>query len=368
MKKFIIVAMLLTLFSPLSAKAAEDSLTNLEKSSLPSTMAPGAVILMPDGSQSVIISTLPNGDFLTDLGISISPQGLVQDGEFKGQTVQLDPELIPLVEPGSVPGPAQPEADTRVNIKPDPKALPAPSNAQAQKKPEAGQEAPKAEAPKTVTPPAKVTPEEEKALTLAQMLPLTRIEEEKRNGVQKPQEKNKVQTPKIVEEKKNSVPTTPEKGKAQTMTKNPEKAQKTPAKTVRQKPGEALRIPPEAAKTGNLSFLEGCWQGTRPEYYSKRIIKECFCFGENGGSGKRRIFDGPKRMCIGASSAHLSANGVLSVTSNGAACNDGERWGSAEMVCRNSGPRTPCSWVFTDANNGRQSYEIPFVRVESCGR
>ncbi len=59
---------------------------------------------------------------------------------------------------------------------------------------------------------------------------------------------------------------------------------------------------------------------------------------------------------------------MLSVTSSGAACTDGERWGQAEMVCRGTGQRAPCTWVFKDAQGGRQSYEIPFVRVESCGR
>lgn len=135
------------------------------------------------------------------------------------------------------------------------------------------------------------------------------------------------------------------------------------------KAGQALRIPPEAVKTGDLSFLEGCWQGTRPEYFSKRTIKECFCFNSGGKTGKRWVNDfSYGRNCIGAARATMSGNGVLSVRSDGAACSDGERWGRADMVCRNSGQNTPCSWVFGDAGNGTQSYQIPFVRVESCRR
>lgn len=135
------------------------------------------------------------------------------------------------------------------------------------------------------------------------------------------------------------------------------------------KPGDELRIPPEAVKSGKLDFLEGCWQGTRPEYYSKRMVKECFCFNKDGRSGKRRIIDrGGSRTCIGATSASMSSSGVLQVTSEGAYCNDGERWGAANMTCRGSGKKTPCSWIFTDAAGGRQAYEIPFVRVTSCGR
>ncbi len=38
------------------------------------------------------------------------------------------------------------------------------------------------------------------------------------------------------------------------------------------------------------------------------------------------------------------------------------------MTCRGKGQKTPCSWVFKDANGGRQAYEIPFVRVQACGR
>lgn len=371
MRYLIMCLMLAGLLAPLPCQAAEDALSNIESPSLPSTLSPGAVILLPDGGQSVILSALPNGDLLTDLGLVISPEGLVRDGEFKGRTVRLDPELLPPASPDVAVLPRTKKPGGVTPAKTTPPRQPSPAPEMVQEKPRI-----QTELPKTVNPPKKLSPEEEKALTLAQMLPLTRIEEEKKGAAPKPQEKANVQKPGPAEEKKKTqkAPAKEPEGrqaqKAPAKEPEPGKAQKAEArpKAAKQKTGEPLRIPPEAVKTGNLSFLEGCWQGTRPEYFSKRIIKECFCFGANGGSGKRRIFDGPKRMCIGASKAHLSSNGVLSVTSNGAACNDGERWGSAEMICRNSGPRTPCSWVFTDANNGRQSYEIPFVRVESCGR
>lgn len=356
MGKILPCIILLLLLSPFSLRAEEDSLINTGVPTLPSTLTPGAVILMPDGGQSVILETLPNGDFMTDLGISISPEGIIRDGEFKGKLITLDPELITPKSPDLFVPPQGtiPKAEIPKNIKPPQKT---PVSPLEPKTPEKIQ--PRAASPKVKTPSPKAASEEEKALTLAQMLPLTRIDQTKPAEPQKEPEKKKAQTPekKKVQEPAKTVPQPEKKPQAQP------KAQ--PAK---QKAGEALRIPPDAAKTGNLSFLEGCWQGTRPEYYSKRTIRECFCFGANGGNGKRRIFDGPKRMCIGATKAKLSSNGVLSVTSSGAACNDGEKWGSAEMVCRNSGPRTPCSWVFTDANNGRQSYEIPFVRVDSCGR
>lgn len=157
--------------------------------------------------------------------------------------------------------------------------------------------------------------------------------------------------------------------KAEASGKSASKSESGSSRASKTRAGQELRIPPDAAKTGNLDFLEGCWQGTRPEYNTKRIIRECFCFSAGGRSGKRRIFDpGIAGMCVGATRATLSRDGVLSVHSAGAACTSGDRWGQAEMVCRNSGPRTPCSWVFRDANYGRQAYEIPFVRVNSCTR
>ena len=164
-----------------------------------------------------------------------------------------------------------------------------------------------------------------------------------------------------------------EKGKTEKAPAQPEPAGaergKAERKNARPKIGEPLRIPPEAVKTGNLDFLEGCWQGTRPEYYSKRTVEECFCFGPGGQTGKRRIIDpAGGRSCIGATRANLNKNGVLSVTSQKGYCDDGVNWGQAEMLCHGEGQSTPCSWVFRDAQGGRQTYRIPFVRVHACGR
>ena len=358
MRKLIFCAFLLFLcFISISSHAAEDALINTGIPSLPATLSPGAVILMPDGGQSVILQTLPNGDLVTDLGITLSPEGLIRAGEFKGQTIKLDPSLITTQEPSAA---QKPEEIHPKSSLPE-KVMPIKPTQPTVKTPE---QSPKI-TPQKIEPtkngePAK-SPEEEKALTLAQMLPLTAIDEKKKDKAAAPKVTEK--TPAKQPEKKQ------ESKKAETKKQEPKQQQaKSKPQANKAKVGEALRIPPDAAKSGNLSFLEGCWQGTRPEYYSKRTIRECFCFGANGKNGKRRIYDGASRMCIGGTNAKLSSNGVLSVTSSGAACNDGERWGSAEMVCHNSGPHTPCSWIFTDANNGRQAYEIPFVRVESCGR
>lgn len=330
---------------------AADMLGNISESSQepePSlSYSPGSWILLPDGTRTQIIREEPEG-FRTDTGVLISPEGVIREGVNRGELVRPDVSMPPERGKGSrnkaqEKAPEQRQAQIPSHIKigePWPNETPETRVAVP-----GGQK--KAQAPEE--------------LTLAQLLPVTELP-----GNKKPQEKPAApekQTPTAAPEKKAPAQKTPEK-------KTPAKqAQEKKAAPAKPRPGQELRIPPEAAKTGNLSFLEGCWQGTRPEYISKRTIRECFCFDANGRSGKRRVIDPAyNRMCIGASRATLSGNGVLSVVSAGAACNDGERWGQAEMVCKNRGPRTPCSWVFRDAHNGRQSYQIPFVRVESCGR
>ena len=272
----------------------------------------------------------PNGQLTP---VTVLPDGSVrlQDGSVPKQSIQLllpDGSLVTL-SPGEKLDPAK--LDPRKNRQPSSAPAVAPPTA-----PQAGghSETP-AELPSLPTKPAQ--PED----MLAALLPTTPIPQD----FQAPGSRGK--SPDQSQQKQDNAP----------------KAPRTPRK------GEPLNIPPEAAKTGDLGFLEGCWQGTRPEYYSKRTIRECFCFGKRGANGKRRIFDpSGSRQCIGATRASLSKNGVLHVYSESAYCSDGVKWGGANMTCRGNGKSTPCSWVFTDANGARQSYEINFVRVESCRR
>lgn len=333
-----------------------------------SNFAPGSQVIFPDGATARIEEKLPNGDWKTSLGVNLAPDGTIRGVGGKAQAIA---RVAPKAQDGT-PG-------EKAAIKPLPDA-----------EKSVGQEKVKVAVPTGKIPensqqkaPASAAQEkgsEEARLTLAELLPLTNVgksekgkmppEEAKRQGT--PDKGAKTAAGRTSEPQKKSAPPVvggkeaPEKKQS---AKAPEKKPEPEKKVAKTPVGKELRIPPEAARSGNLSFLEGCWQGTRPEYYSKRTIRECFCFGANGSNGKRRVYDPlGSRMCIGATKAHLASNGVLSVTSSGAACNDGERWGQAEMECRNSGPRTPCSWIFKDANNGRQAYQIPFVRVESCGR
>lgn len=362
LKLFFLCAWLV--FGVLPCNAAENWYINLPNepgTSTPSTMfTPGATILLPDGRQALIQEILPDGDLLTDLGIMLSPEGIVRGDPQNGQAV--------LVEQPQTTGENSTAPEQEKTVAPDVAVKVPEKAAEPVKQPVIVPKVEKpAQQPKgTAIPETNAPKADERALTLAELLPLTKTAPAKQstqeNGAQKPETKK----PDV----KKTEPNKPETNKAEKKkpeVKNPE--QKKPAEPQKTRVGEELRIPPDAAKTGNLDFLEGCWQGTRPEYFSKRTIRECFCFGANGKNGKRRVFDPlGHRNCIGGTHATLSKSGVLSVTSQGAACDDGERWGQAEMVCQNSGPKTPCSWVFRDANNGRQSYSIPFVRVESCGR
>ena len=144
---------------------------------------------------------------------------------------------------------------------------------------------------------------------------------------------------------------------------SPEPKEKKPEKAETPKKGDPLRIPEEAKKTGQLDFLEGCWVGTRPEYHTKRIITERFCFGKDG-IGKRFIEDPAHAgQCVGATRALLNQGGVLRMQSEKMYCtNTPENWGGSEMTCQGEGEQTPCTWVFTDVGGARQSYSIRFVR------
>jgi hypothetical protein len=175
------------------------------------------------------------------------------------------------------------------------------------------------------------------------------------------------------------LPVTPEPERREPQKKEPDKtaepAKKEPPtkelaraekKETPQEPrkGDPLRIPEQAKQSGNLDFLEGCWVGTRPEYHTKRIVTERFCFDDKG-TGKRFIIDpGVAGQCVGATRALLNQGGVLTMQSDKMYCtNTGENWGASDMTCRGEGEHTPCTWEFRDiSGTPRQSYSIRFVR------
>ena len=167
----------------------------------------------------------------------------------------------------------------------------------------------------------------------------------------------------------------PEKPRAQAPKEPPKQPDKKSLKPEDKQPktaeapkkGAPLKIPEEAKKTGKLDFLEGCWVGTRPEYGSKRMITERFCFGKDG-SGRRFIEDpGHAGRCEGPTRAIMNQGGVLRMKSEKMKCSDtSSKWAASEMTCKGEGDQTPCTWVFSGGLLGfvgaRQSYEIRFVR------
>lgn len=376
MAKFCLSLMLLLALA--APCAADEQMINMPDASEEPLwqLAPGVLLELPDGSRTIISEKLPDGGFLTREGLLILPDGRISQDETaqkariirpvpeRGEEHAASAEVQTPMSPGSAmpgildeteTGHAAPGAatDTGEASKSIPQASAAPA---APRQEEGGS--------------ADVMP-----VTIAGLLPMTPITAtEKQEKMPEKTLPVNAKGPGAMEKnadakKAAEKPASKEKAKIRQERKTAPDEKKSGEATQKARPGEHLRIPPGAVASGKLDFLEGCWQGTRPEYYSKRSIRECFCF-DGKGSGKRRIIDaaGGGRMCIGPARASLSSAGVLSVTSGRSPCTDGERWGQAEMVCRGEGSRTPCSWVFRDAKGGRQSYEIPLVRVESCGR
>lgn len=345
----------------------DESLTNIRRPErvspvlTPGLLTPGTLVRLPDGRQTRITEILPEG-IRTELGVMLTPEGAVLGSAETGTVTLLEPGLA--VAPETLPentaiAPETAKPETGQTALPAEPLATRPGNS-PENSPLVLQETPAVQTPKQSQPVVPSRPETPaRQLTIAELLPLTPTPDQA-----------KAEKSPAREDVRKAEPVKPDKAKEEkTKVQKPAAPAKPDETPKKPRVGEELRIPPEAVRTGNLDFLEGCWQGTRPEYYSKRMVKECFCFGPNGSAGKRRVID-PKggRTCIGSTKANLSQTGVLSVTSSGAACTDGERWGQAEMVCKGSGQRTPCSWIFKDAGGGSQAYEIPFVRVESCGR
>ena len=352
-----------------------------------SVVSEDGLILKPDGTIEYPFGHYPkgyvqkpDGTIVTPEGFNISPKAAEAKrieklkAESKDPTKISDPTVASKKEAlKTLPKGAKVLPDGTV-ILPDGRTID-PKGQEVRLKKEDEQQAVKPPVVSPTKPNIVVEGNANEPVQLWSMLPLTEVPGQKplakqQGKVQTTPDKPKVNTePKPQPNKKGAEKSTP----AVKQEPKVEQKQKPVAQPEKPKPkpriGEYLRIPPEAIKTGNLDFLEGCWQGTRPEYYTKRTIYECFCFGKQGSSGKRKVFDPTGgRRCVGSTSANLGLNGILNVTSSGAVCSDGERWGQAQMTCRGRGEHTPCSWVFKDANGGKQAYEIPFVRVQACGR
>lgn len=290
-------------------------------SQLPSVLVPQErIIILEDAPRSPILQNETNETDEVDTKdpTSADPEMNAPRGEETPhrETPAIPPKQIPVPAPGSA------------------LVVPVPDKDKPEHAPEAS--------------PAVQTP-----VTLEQFLVKTPEKQipQKESAAPKPAEKRQEARPKDV---------APERAEA--------KDKKTPApkETKKETPpakGQPLRIPEGAREKGDVSFLNGCWVGVRPEYHTKRMVREKFCFDENG-TGKRFLSDPTYAgECVGATRALLNRNGVLHMRSDRMRCtNIRDLWGAAEMTCQGEGDQTPCTWIFRDAGGGRQSYKIRFVR------
>ena len=75
---------------------------------------------------------------------------------------------------------------------------------------------------------------------------------------------------------------------------------------------------------------------------------------------KESVLEQPGLICLPMAFFRLPAKAHIVLMASAGA--------RAENGLQEFRPQDSCSWVFRDANNGSQSYQIPFIRVESCGR
>ena len=278
MRIVLCLAAFLSLFlaQPVEGLAA-DTLTNIRRAPAATTpggraLVPGTVVRLPDGRQTRIIEVLPEG-IRTDLGVTLTPEGTVQ-GAAESTPVTVVEEAVTPAAPEAAP--ASPETPLAVPETATPESAQTPLTPERQKA-EAAPATPEIVLPDAQAPSSPqiepVMPGASEAaphqLTIVELLPMTPAPEQAKKEDVKEQPASKPEEKKApVKEEKAGKP------KAEKPKQEKPKEQPKP-KESKKKPaiGEELRIPPEAAATGNLDFLEGCWQGTRPEYYSNRINK-----------------------------------------------------------------------------------------------
>lgn len=323
---------------------------------VPDVLLPGVVV--PGLVPGVVVPRvkLPDGRIVPGV---VNPEGKVApsvtgpDGVVLPGVLDAEGKVVP--DPAALEGRVKPDPDKQ-GLTPGEKLVP-------EKQP-TEQAVPVTPVVPTVQPtivvPEKVTPSVQPVQPTQPMSPADFLVREKDIDPQTPPVKEPVVEPAPVKQ--------PEAAKkpVQKPDKEPEKEPvKEPKPKVEPKPdskakGQPLKVPDDAKTTRDVSFLEGCWKGTRPEYSTKRIITERFCFDDKG-VGKRTILD-PNHAgtCTSSTRALINENGVLKMRSGDGYCTSGSRWSKSEMTCQGEGNSTPCTWVFGPSDS--QSYSIRFVR------
>ena len=115
-------------------------------------------------------------------------------------------------------------------------------------------------------------------------------------------------------------------------------------------PGSRMRMPPDAAKTGDLSFLEGCWYGTSDDSAKslddimKSQHRERLCFDKDGNGKISSEWRNRAVKCAGPSQAGFDAQGRLIIDNSAkqGVCNKGSLKPSY-FVCEGTGNATSCT-------------------------
>lgn len=138
----------------------------------------------------------------------------------------------------------------------------------------------------------------------------------------------------------------------------------TPKPQLAAKPEESLRIPEEAKRSGDMSFLAGCWASITTLVNQRTgapIVAE-YCFDANGFG--RSIRTEPNTQCVGPMRARFDDRGSLTVEETEmAVCGDGRRYTQTTVTCS---PGENGVAQCTGVNRGaRDTYSVGLQRKEA---
>lgn len=141
----------------------------------------------------------------------------------------------------------------------------------------------------------------------------------------------------------------------------PEPALKPPMEA---KPDESLRIPEEAKRSGDMSFLAGCWASITTLVNQRTgapLIAE-YCFDADGVGLSTRTE--PTLQCVGPMRARFDDQGALTIEETEmAVCPDGRRYTQTRITCS---PGENGIAQCTGANLGsRDTYKVGLQRKDS---
>lgn len=289
----------------------------------------GQNFTLQNGVKGQIAERTPNGDFHTNLGFSLSPDGVVLNGEFKGQKAAADQSGAHASDWRKTPKKARVQTE--------------PGKSGWRDLPRKTQPGTTAAIPDNVAVPVQTRPgtpaspsrsfQETPEITIADLLPRT------------------------------SLP--PASASSPRTAKAPNSPSRSPSSV---KIGETLGIPQEAAASGDASFLEGCWHVVNPT----GIVSDtsCYCFDAQGAGQRIMAPNGASRVtCNGPSQAKIDQNGNLWFSASTLNCSNGGTINGYQFVCRNNGAQAICRYIVPGVKgNAGPRHDGMLTRVQSCSR